>query len=252
MENAGLQELEFPRDHYTHDSRLEWWYLWGKLDSVSYHCATFRFRLGQTYRTTHWSLHSKESEYFEDTKNEMDGLKTELLYINNRFTLSTEEFDLVAIPNSKPVEHKVEGRRYYSIPHLSTTMFLKRENRWVEGESWLDHEFGDDISRLEKNWDWLSMKLDNGVCITMYKLEEKDIYCSVALNSKLLITNGSLDNLFACVPELGMSFELVPTTEERVFHPKFGKKYSEQPQEIWHKGEVIGYGMRERTHSGRN
>jgi len=180
----------------------------------------------------------------------MDGLKTELLYFNNRFILNTEEFDLVAIPNSKPIIHSMEGREYYSIPHLSTTMFLKRESRWIEGESWLDHEFGDDVSRIDKNWDWLCVKLNNGVCVMIGKdITQTTAYCNVIFQDRQVITEGYLDDLFACVPELGMSFELVPTTEERIFHPKVGKKYSEQPQEIWHKGEIVGHGMRERTHS---
>jgi predicted secreted hydrolase len=95
---------------------------------------------------------------------------------------------LVLVPQKEPVIHgqngisqKGEGKgyasHYYSITRLKTTgkVFLENKEIPVEGNSWMDHEFGS--NQLQENqvgWDWFSIQLDNGIDLMFYNIRHRD------------------------------------------------------------------------------
>jgi predicted secreted hydrolase len=96
--------------------------------------------------------------------------------------------ELVLVPQKEPVIHgqngisqKAEGKGYasyyYSITRLKTTgkVFLENKEIPVEGNSWMDHEFGS--NQLQENqvgWDWFSIQLENGVDLMFYQIRHRD------------------------------------------------------------------------------
>jgi predicted secreted hydrolase len=66
---------------------------------------------------------------------------------------------------------------YYSIPRIAVTGALTLDSVpiEVEGEAWMDHEFG--TSQLDKNqvgWDWFSLQLANNEELMVYGLRRAD------------------------------------------------------------------------------
>ncbi|HEU5360034.1 MAG TPA: lipocalin-like domain-containing protein [Candidatus Deferrimicrobiaceae bacterium] len=66
---------------------------------------------------------------------------------------------------------------YYSMPRLSTrgTVRIEEESFPVEGNSWLDREWG--TSSLEKGqigWDWFALQLSDGRDLMFYRLRRED------------------------------------------------------------------------------
>lgn len=98
------------------------------------------------------------------------------------------QITLALDPERPPVVHgengisqKGEGAghasHYYSITRLRTTGMLTvdGESRTVEGESWMDHEFGtNQLTQEQIGWDWFSMTLDNGVDLMLYRMRRRD------------------------------------------------------------------------------
>lgn len=66
---------------------------------------------------------------------------------------------------------------YYSLPRLKTTGEIRLgEERWkVNGTTWMDHEFGSGQLAVDQvGWDWLSLRLDNGMDMMLYRLRTRD------------------------------------------------------------------------------
>lgn len=66
---------------------------------------------------------------------------------------------------------------YYSLPRLRTegTVTLAGREYAVTGESWMDHEFGtNQLGRDQVGWDWISLRLDDGHDLMLYRLRLRD------------------------------------------------------------------------------
>lgn len=89
------------------------------------------------------------------------------------------------LDEGKPaVRHGVEGysrkgasagnaSHYYSLTRMPTrgTIAFGGEVHEVEGESWMDHEFGSSfLEATQAGWDWLSIQLDDGSELMVYRL----------------------------------------------------------------------------------
>ncbi len=235
--------LEFPKDHYTHDTPVEWWYFWGKLSNGHYfHYANFRLKFGFKSRAIHFSMHNKESKYWEEIGNDFGEMQSETGYFKNRFHFSNNIMGMSCIPNVKPIVHK-DG--YYSIPSLSGEGHVY-PNQPITSDVWFDHEFKGIMEAL-KNWEWVSIKLDCGICIMAHYQGKKEV-CNLSWNNSNMKSKFILENKHFFINDLGMYLTLEPTVEEKIFYPKFGIPYSEVPFEVISKGGVIGYGMREKTY----
>jgi predicted secreted hydrolase len=66
---------------------------------------------------------------------------------------------------------------YYSVTRMPTrgTLMVDDERFEVEGESWMDHEFGTSFLEPEQQgWDWLSLQLGDGRELMLYQLRRGD------------------------------------------------------------------------------
>lgn len=158
----------------------------------------------------HGSIHRKgKIKFFEHIiKKLSDGFFAK----GNTILLKSPKFILECVIRSDPVEYRGHERFYYSIPHLIIRGKLKTGLRTiaVQGNGWFDHEWG---KKPKHNWQWTALKFDDGQVEMTYK-----------------------------------KYRSLPQRNEKVFKPKFGWPYSEQPLLIMKDDKPIGFGMRERTY----
>jgi predicted secreted hydrolase len=97
-------------------------------------------------------------------------------------------FDLALKPVKPPVIHGVNGisqkseglgnaSHYFSQTRLETRGRLSVDGTAyeVEGLSWMDHEFfTNQIAADQSGWDWLSLQLNDGSELMLYRLRRKD------------------------------------------------------------------------------
>ena len=66
---------------------------------------------------------------------------------------------------------------YYSLTRMKTRGTLQESGRRekVQGQSWMDHEFGSDqLGEDQVGWDWFSLQLDNNREVMLYLMRRKD------------------------------------------------------------------------------
>jgi len=245
-------KLNFPQDHFFHDTPVEWIYAWGRLGTEFFHFAEFSLRVGPLReRATHWSLHNKESHYFEELADDFNYLKYGVVYIpkGNSFSIDSKHFFLKMFPNSEPMVHRATPERnYYSIPSLYADGIIYAGQEEVKSDVWMDHEFTN--YNKFSDWDWVGVKLDCGVYIMVHN-SETDKSCSMQFNDKMDNPEFRLEEKELFIDSFGIHFFLEPIVEEKIFRPKFGIPYSEVPFNVVNNGKVIGHGMRERTYHHR-
>jgi predicted secreted hydrolase len=107
-----------------------------------------------------------------------------LLRANTRET----ELELSLEPSKPPIIHGTNGvsqkaagaghaSHYYSITRLRTMGSLRigTESFQVDGESWMDHEFGtNQLAENQVGWDWFGIQLDNGIDVMLYRMRNRD------------------------------------------------------------------------------
>jgi predicted secreted hydrolase len=100
------------------------------------------------------------------------------------------DFDLTFKLDSakRPVIHGQDGisqkaagaghaSHYFSLTHLLTRGSIELEGKryQVEGTSWMDHEFfTGSTATSESGWDWLSLQLQDGSELMLYRLRHRD------------------------------------------------------------------------------
>ncbi|MDR4494173.1 MAG: lipocalin-like domain-containing protein [Nitrospirales bacterium] len=95
---------------------------------------------------------------------------------------------------SKKGEQAGETSHYYSLTRLTTkgTVQVEETLLSVEGESWMDHEFGSaDLAEGLVGWDWFSIQLANGREIMAYWLREANGTFAPASSGTLVNRDGS-------------------------------------------------------------
>jgi predicted secreted hydrolase len=95
---------------------------------------------------------------------------------------------LVLSEGKRPVIHGERGvsqkgnevgnaSHYYSLTRMPThgTLRFGGETYSVEGESWMDHEFGTSfLEKAQTGWDWFSLQLDDGSDLMLFQLRRAD------------------------------------------------------------------------------
>jgi predicted secreted hydrolase len=95
---------------------------------------------------------------------------------------------LLLLEGKRPVIHGLRGisqkgegagnaSHYYSLTRMPTrgTVTLHGQAHAVEGESWMDHEFGTSfLERDQKGWDWFSLQFDDGSDLMLFQLRRSD------------------------------------------------------------------------------
>jgi predicted secreted hydrolase len=118
---------------------------------------------------------------------------------------------LVLSGGKKPVIHGERGisqkgtaagnaSHYYSLTRMPThgTITLGTETYSVEGNSWMDHEFGTSFLESEQTgWDWFSLQLDDGSDLMLLQLRRSDGSLDRHSSGTLVGTNGQSASLFA-------------------------------------------------------
>jgi predicted secreted hydrolase len=78
------------------------------------------------------------------------------------------------------------GSLYYSLPRLAVTGTLRRDGRdvAVTGRAWLDREvFTSTLGAGQSGWDWVSLQLDDGRDLMLYRLRTQDGRVDFALGT---------------------------------------------------------------------
>ena len=98
------------------------------------------------------------------------------------------EIALDLVPSKPPVIHGLDGvsqkaegagdaSHYFSLTRLQTkgSIQVNGKSFQVEGTSWMDHEFfTGSMAADETGWDWLSIQLQDGTELMLYRLRHRD------------------------------------------------------------------------------
>jgi predicted secreted hydrolase len=97
------------------------------------------------------------------------------------FALNLRPIKQPVIQGQDGVSQKAEGAghasHYFSLTRLLTTGSIDLDGKTyqVEGASWMDHEFfSGSMAANEVGWDWLSVQLEDGTELMLYRLRHKD------------------------------------------------------------------------------
>lgn len=139
--------------------------------------------------------------------------------------------DLTLRPSKPPVVHGRQGislkgdepgqaSHYYSLTRLTTrgTVTLGRASFKVEGDSWMDHEFGSaDLGPGLVGWDWFGIQLNDGVELMVYRIRHADGTAAGVSSGTLVFPDGRSRQLDAS------DFRL--TTLDSWVSPSSGARY---------------------------
>lgn len=87
---------------------------------------------------------------------------------------------------------------YYSFTRLQTSGTLTSQGvRYsVDGESWMDHEFGsDELQSNQTGWDWFSLQLRDGREVMLYRLRQQDGSTTPQSSGSLVSKSGAVQHL---------------------------------------------------------
>jgi predicted secreted hydrolase len=87
---------------------------------------------------------------------------------------------------------------YYSLTRMKTTGTLTVADKTfaVSGLSWMDHEFSSSfLEPGEQGWDWLSLQLDDGRDLMLYRIRRSDGTVDAASSATLVLADGRTQSL---------------------------------------------------------
>ncbi|MBX5492288.1 MAG: hypothetical protein IRZ14_14125 [Chloroflexi bacterium] len=191
---APFVPIEFPRDEAPHDKLTEWWYYTGHLFDADGTRYGFEFVIFQAVRGTlpvgyvaHMAVtdpargrfwHSERSTIGSQIGRQdaialdVAGWQLQGALGHDHIYATGEEYglDLRLTASKPPVLHAgigwfsygpVGDSYYYSRTRLAVegTLFIGTEARPVQGQAWMDHQWGDFL--VLGGWDWFSIQLDD-------------------------------------------------------------------------------------------
>lgn len=196
-------QINLPKDDAPHESKMEWWYYNGYLQSktgqfYSFHDTTFLVNGVMATMANHISLSGHQTrEHFIDQRSTLESLASGT---PNQFDFSFGDwrmsggngvdrlqatsakfgFNLQLKAASDPLLHGNNGvlplgqdgsSYYYSRPRMAVagTLDINGHHENVTGLAWFDHQWGDFVvSALA--WDWFSLQLGDGTDVMLYQL----------------------------------------------------------------------------------
>ncbi|HXK59465.1 MAG TPA: lipocalin-like domain-containing protein [Acidobacteriota bacterium] len=108
---------------------------------------------------------------------------------------------------------------YYSLTRMPTRgrIYLQDQIFQVEGQSWMDHEFGTTfLEDHQLGWDWFSIQLDNKVDLMVFQLRRADGGIDTNSSGTLVLEGGK------AVPIRNGEFTLEPL---RIWESESGARY---------------------------
>lgn len=210
--NDSEKKINYSVDHGFHDNNWEWVYFSGIVKSdagkeFSVMFTIFQQKSGQiyTYPRILAIFDRSESTLYERWDSTSTGVnfnesKTEIelknarykmldngnVSISGQFSSSTENFevDLNLTPTLKPLAHGENGfipmgdgvdSGYYSYTNMKPSGSIKIGNTShtiTDGRMWMDHQWGDWDSSTAMNWDWFSLRLDDGGALMLFQFRD--------------------------------------------------------------------------------
>jgi predicted secreted hydrolase len=119
--------------------------------------------------------------------------------------------ELFLIPEKNPILHGQKGisqkaagegyaSHYYSITRMKTEgkIFLRGKEIDVQGQSWMDHEFGSSqLREYQVGWDWFSIQIENGTDLMFYQLRHRDGKIDPYSSGTVILADGKSRHLKA-------------------------------------------------------
>jgi len=227
--DAPAPLVTLPADEGPHDSGIEWWYFNGLLtddrgQEYSYHYVTFQSEAtgGAVPHLLQASLGDHTTgKHLTGEQALLDSLDADAtgidIAVNGwkmqgdgqsyslEFDLEGYSLDLDAVSVRPPVLHHGLGlvslgpagdTFYYSRTRLDVTGSISIDGRQrpVTGLTWMDHQWGDDISQ-RVGWDWASVQLDDGSDLMAVMVWDPSERTPFAGYGTLVSPDGSVLNL---------------------------------------------------------
>lgn len=203
------ENLPDPRDWDPKPAPLEWWYASGWAELYAFHFAFFKAYAPPSYRilglpgslfgafhAAHLALtdlRTGERRFLEVADQDLFALRgraepgPRLEVSGWRFYREGESFrllagplDLTFLPQKPSVVHPPgysgtaeTGRLYYQ-------SYTRAEARGrvlgegVQGEAWLDHQWGEQFSGVSATWDWFGLHLSDGSELMAYQVKDRE------------------------------------------------------------------------------
>ncbi len=204
----SLPRLTLPRDDLPHNYLTEWWYYTGHLTSQDdYRKYGFEFVIFQVIRKSfpkiylaHFAITDLNRISFSyDQRKQFGGNTATTQRLNLTLGSWTLEglggnykiqanmkgysIDLHLISQKPPVLHGDDGvisfgpagdSYYYSYTRLLVrgTLVDHGVKHAVNGQAWMDHQWGNFLTNLGGGWDWFSLQLDNGTEYMIFVLRD--------------------------------------------------------------------------------
>lgn len=203
--------IEFPRDDGPHDEMIEWWYYTGHLstdagDRYGFQMVVFKAQRDELLGyAAHVAIVDPARGIFryderlvigDSVSTDVPGGGFDLEIGNWRMSGANGNdrlegrvpgyaFELETRSVKPPVLHQGDGfveygqdqySYYYSRTRLETTGTLEidGEVQQVQGEAWMDHQWGDFTTWDGGGWDWFSLQLDDGSELMLYIVNATD------------------------------------------------------------------------------
>lgn len=208
------KKIDYSVDHGFHDNNWEWVYFSGVVKNdagreFSVMFTIFQQKYNQKYAYPRilaildrnnstlyerWDSTSTSIRFNQDkTEIELDNATYKMLdngnvAISGQFSSATESFemDLNLTPTLKPLAHGENGfipmgdgvnSGYYSFTNMKPSGTIKigtTSHTITEGRMWMDHQWGDWDSRTAMNWDWFSLRLDDGGALMLFQFRDSN------------------------------------------------------------------------------
>jgi predicted secreted hydrolase len=212
--------LPDPGDWDPRPAPLEWWYASGWVYPYAFHFAFFKAYAPPSYRilglpgslfgafhAAHLALtdlRTGERRFLEVSDQDLfaprgraePGPRLELAGFRffreeAGFRLQAEGVDLLFLPEKPPVVHppgysgtEATGRMYYQ-SYTRARAQGRVLGEGVEGEAWLDHQWGEQLSGVSATWDWFGLHLSDGSELMAYQVKDREGQVVQVLGSRV-------------------------------------------------------------------
>ncbi|APD09897.1 MULTISPECIES: lipocalin family protein [Thermus] len=214
------ERLPDPKDWDPKPAPLEWWYASGHAEPYAFHFAFFKAYAPPSYRilglpgslfgafhAAHLALtdlRTGERRFLEVSDQDLlaprgraePGPRLEvggwrLEREGEDFRLLAGPLDLFFQPQKPPVVHppgysgtEATGRMYYqSYTRVRASGRILGEK--AEGEAWLDHQWGEQLSGVQATWDWFGLHLSDGSELMAYQVKDAQGQVVQVLGSRM-------------------------------------------------------------------
>lgn len=208
------KKIDYSVDHGFHDNNWEWVYFSGVVKTqtereFSVMFTIFQQKQNQIYKYPRilaildcdestlyerWDSTSTNVNLIQNkVEIELDNAKYKMLdngdvEINGQFSSNTDSFgiDLTLSPTLNPLAHGENGfipmgdgvdSGYYSFTNMKPTGSIKigsSSHLITGGRMWMDHQWGDWYPSTAMNWDWFSLRLDDGGSLMLFQFRDNN------------------------------------------------------------------------------